>query len=94
MVWYSHLFKNFLQFVVMHTVKGFAVVNKAEVGVYLEFFYFFDGPMMLDIDLWFLCIFYIQLEHLEVCSSLTVEALAWRIFRITLLSFEMSAIVQ
>ena len=37
MVWYSHLFKNFLQFVVIHTVKGFSVVNEAEVGVFLEF---------------------------------------------------------
>ena len=33
MVWYSHLFKNFLQFVVIHTVKGFGIVNKAEVDV-------------------------------------------------------------
>ena len=36
MVWYSHLFKNFPQFVVIHTVKGFGVVNKAEVDVFLE----------------------------------------------------------
>ena len=35
-VWYSHLFKNFPQFVVIHTVKGFSVVNEAEVGVSLE----------------------------------------------------------
>ena len=36
MVWYSHLFKNFPQFVVIHTVKGFGVVNKAKVDVFLE----------------------------------------------------------
>ena len=36
MVWYSHLFKNFLQFVVIHTVKGFGVGDKAEVDVFLE----------------------------------------------------------
>ena len=36
MVWYSHLFKNVSQFVVIHTVKGFSVVNEAEVGVFLE----------------------------------------------------------
>ena len=36
-VWYSHLFKNFPQFVVIHTVKGFGIVNEAEVGVFLEF---------------------------------------------------------
>ena len=42
MVWYSHLFKNFPQFVVTHTVKGFGVVNKAEVDVFLELSRFFD----------------------------------------------------
>ena len=40
-VWYSHLFKNFPQFVVIHTVKGFGVVNKAEVDVSLELSCFF-----------------------------------------------------
>ena len=40
-VWYSHLFQNFPQFVVIHTVKGFGIVNKAEVGVFLEFSCFF-----------------------------------------------------
>ena len=42
MVWYSHLFKNFPHFVVIHTVKGFSLVNKAEVGVFLELSCFFD----------------------------------------------------
>ena len=45
MVWYSHLFKNFPQFVVIHTVKGFGVVNKAEVDNFLELFCFFNDPM-------------------------------------------------
>ena len=40
-VWYSHLFKNFLQFVLIHTVKGFGIVNKAEVDVFLELSCFF-----------------------------------------------------
>ena len=44
MVWYSHLFKNFPQFVEIHTVKGFGVVNKAEVDVFLELSCFFDDP--------------------------------------------------
>ena len=44
MVWYSHLFKNFSQLVMIHTVKGFGVVNKAEVDVFLEFSCFFDDP--------------------------------------------------
>ena len=45
MVWYSHLLKNFPQFVVIHTVKGFGIVNKTEVDVFLELFCFFDDPM-------------------------------------------------
>ena len=44
MVWYSHLFKNFPQFVVIHTVKGFGIVNKAEVDIILELSHFFDDP--------------------------------------------------
>ena len=44
MVWYSHFFKNFPEFVVVHTVKGFGIVNKAEVDVFLELFWFFDDP--------------------------------------------------
>ena len=44
MIWYSHLFKNFPQFVVIHKVKGFGVVNKAEVGVFLGLSCFFDDP--------------------------------------------------
>ena len=44
MVWYSHLLKNFLQFVAIHTVKGFGVVNRAEVDVFLELSCFFDDP--------------------------------------------------
>ena len=44
MDWYSHLFKNFPQFAVNHTVKGFGIVNKAEVDVILEFSCFFDDP--------------------------------------------------
>ena len=43
-VWYSHLFQNFLQFVVIHTVKGFSIVNKAEMDVFLELSCFFDDP--------------------------------------------------
>ena len=44
MVWNSHLFKNFPQFVVIHTVKGFAVVNKVEVDVFLELTHFLNDP--------------------------------------------------
>ena len=43
-VWYSHLFQNFPQFIVIHTVKGFGIVNKAEIGVFMELSCFFDDP--------------------------------------------------
>ena len=43
-VWYSHLFKNFPLFVVIHKVKGFGIVNKAEIDVFLELSFFFDDP--------------------------------------------------
>ena len=45
MVWYSHLLKNVSQFVVIHTVKGFGIVNKAEVDVFQELSCFFDNPV-------------------------------------------------
>ena len=44
MIWYSYLLKNFPQFVVMHTVKGFGIVNKAEIDVFLEVSCFSDDP--------------------------------------------------
>ena len=53
MFWYSHLFKNFPQFVVNHIVKGLGIVN-AEVDVFLELSCFFYDPTN---DLWFLCLF-------------------------------------
>ena len=48
MVWYSHLFQNFLQFVVIHTVKGFGIVNKAEIDVFLKKKIIFDDPTDVD----------------------------------------------
>ena len=45
MVWYSHLFPNLPQFVVIHIVKGFGTVNKAEIDVYLELSCFFNDPV-------------------------------------------------
>ena len=44
MVWYTHLFHNFPQLIVIHTVKGFGIVNKAEIDVLLELTCFFDDP--------------------------------------------------
>ena len=45
MVWYYHLFKNFPQFVLIHTVKGFVIVNKAEIDVFLELSCLFHDPV-------------------------------------------------
>ena len=89
MVWYSHLLKNFPQFVVMHTVKGFGIVNKTEAGVFLEQSCFFNDPA--------------DVRHLISDSSaflksslniwkLTVHVLL--ILSMTLLVREMSALVQ
>ena len=63
--WYSHFFKNFPQFVVIHTVKGFGIVNKV---------LFQWSNRCWQFDLWFFCLFSIQLEHLEIHGSCTVEA--------------------
>ena len=49
MVWYSHLFQNFQQLIVIHTVKGFGIVNKAEIDVFLELSCFFDDPVDVGI---------------------------------------------
>ena len=48
MVRYSHLFQDFPQFIVIHTVKGVGIVNKAEVDVFLELSCFFDDPTAVD----------------------------------------------
>ena len=44
-IWYSHLFKNFPHFVMIHTVKGFGIVNKADVDIFLKLSCFFNDPM-------------------------------------------------
>ena len=49
MVWYSHLLKNFPQFIVIHRVKGFGIVNEAEIDVFLELSCFFDDPLDVGI---------------------------------------------
>ena len=73
--WYSHLFKNFPQFVVIHTVKGFSVVNEAEVDVFSwNSIAFSMIQWMLPALICFLCLFEIQLEHLEVLGLQTVES--------------------
>ena len=92
-VWYSHLFQNFPQFIVIHTVKGFDIVHKAEIDAFLELSCFFDDPVDVgnlisgssafsktSLNIWKFTVTY--------CWSL-----AWRILSITLLACEMSMIV-
>ena len=55
-VWYSHLFKNFPQFVVVHTVRSFSIVSEAEVDVFLKFFFLWSSGYW-QFHLWFLCLF-------------------------------------
>ena len=92
-VWFSHLFKNFPQYFVIHTVNSFDLVNKTEVGVFLELSYFFNDPRMLAI--WSL----VPLPFLNPAWTsgnshfMYSWSLTWRILRITLLVCEMSAIV-
>ena len=74
MVWYSHLSQNFPQFVVIHTVKGFGIVNKADIDVFLELSCFFDDPSDVGNLISSSSAFSIQLEYLKVHGSRTVEA--------------------
>ena len=73
--WYSHLLKNFPQFVVIHTIKGFSVVNKAEVDVFLELScLFYDPTDVGNLISGSSGFFKSTLNILEVLSSHTVEA--------------------
>ena len=92
-VWYSHLFQNFPQFIVIHTVKGFGIVNKAEVDIFLDLllFQWSSGCWQIWslVPLPFLSPVWISgSSRFTYCWSL-----AWRILSITLLACEMSAIV-
>ena len=85
MVWYSHLLKNFPQFIVIHTVKGFGIVNKAEIDVFLELSCFFNDPVNVG-NL-------ISGSSAFSKSSLTSGILMWRVLSITFLVCEMNAVV-
>ena len=87
MVWYSHLLKDFPQFVVIDTIKGFIIVNKAGVDVFLEFSCFFDDPKDVasafsksSLSIWKFSLHVLLKPGLEILS-------------ITLLACEMSASV-
>ena len=90
-VWYFHLLKNFSQFVVIHTVKGFDIVNKAEIGVFLKLSCCFDYPM--DVGNLISSAFSKSSLYIWKFSVHVLLSLAWRILIITLLVCEMSAIV-
>ena len=94
MVWYSHLFQNFLQFIVIHTLKGFGIVNKTEIDVFLELSCFFNVPTDVgnlipgssafsksSLNIWKFTV--------RILLKITLED-----FEIILLAYEMSAIVQ
>ena len=81
--WYSHLLKNFPQFVVIHTVKGFSVVNEAEVDVFLEFLGFFYQPT--DVGNLFFCTFLNSACTSGSSQFISRWSLPWRILNITLL---------
>ena len=94
MVWYAHLFQNFPHFIVIHAVKGFGIVNKAKVDVFLECSCFFDDPTDVgnlisgssafskaSLDIWKFMV------HLLLKSG-------WRIMNFILLACQRSAIVQ
>ena len=74
MDWYLHVFQNFPQFVVIHTVKGFGIVYEAEVDVFLKFSHFFDDPMNVGNLISDSSAFSNELEHLEVHGSRIAEA--------------------
>ena len=94
MVWYSHLFQNFPQSVVIHTVKGFGIVNKTEVDVFLEQSCFFDDPK--DVGNLISGSSAISKPTLNIWKF-TVHVLlkpGLENLRITLLAYEICAIVQ
>ena len=95
MVWYSHLFQNFPQFIVIHTVKGFGIVNKAEIDVFLKLSCFFPDPANVGNLISGSSAFSkTSLNIRKFTVHVLLKNIAWRIVSITLLACEMSAIVR
>ena len=92
-VWYSHLLLNFPQFIVIHTVKGFGIVNKAEIDIFLELSCFFDDPVDVGNLISGASAFSKTSLNIWKFTFTFCWSLAWRILSITLLVCEMSAIV-
>ena len=93
MVWYYHLLKNFPHFIVIHTVKSFGIVNTAEIDVFLEFPCFFDDPA--DVGNLISGSSAFSKTSLNIWKFMVHIMLkpGCRILSITLLAWEMSAIV-
>ena len=92
-VWYSHLFQNFPHFIVIHTVKGFDIVNKAEIYVFLELSCFFDDPADVGNLISGSSAFSKTSLNIRKITVHILLSLAWRILSIPLLACKMSAIV-
>ena len=92
-VWYSHLLKNFPQFIVIHTVKGFGIINKAEIDVFLELL-IFDDPTDICNLISGSFVFSKSSLHIWKFTVHTLLKPGLEILSITLLACEMSAIVQ
>ena len=84
-VWYSHLFQNFPQFIVIHTVKGFGIDNKAEIDVFLELSCFFDDPADIGNLISGFSAFSKTSLNIRKFTVHVLLNLAWRILSITLL---------
>ena len=93
MVWYSHLLKNFPQFLVIHTVKGFGIVNKAEIDVFLELSCFFHDPVDVGNLISASSAFSKTSLNIRKFTVHILLSLAWRTLSINLLACEMSAVV-
>ena len=94
MVWNSHLIQNFPQFSVIHTVKGFDIINKAEIDVFLELSCFFDDSMDIDNLISGSSAFSKSNLNIWKFKVHVLQSLVWRILSITLPACEMTAIVQ
>ena len=90
----THLFQNFPQFVVIHTVKGFGTVSKTEVDVFLELCHFFNDPADVGNLISGSSAFSKTSLNIWKVTVHVLLSLAWRILSITLLACKMSALVR